>query len=588
MNDHHNVSSAPAGPDASPQGLSRRRVWLLCAATAVGWSVCFAPLDGTALAYVILAPWAVAMAAGRGRTPLWAGWLTGLVGAMIGLYWLTWVTVIGYLGVAVAVSGFWLVGAWVVRRSAAAKWPLFLVLPVVWVALEYGRAWLLGGFPWFFLGHSQYRWVRLIQVADLTGVYGVSFAVALANGLIADAALALYRGSADRRRLIAGGVTAGILMAGLLGYGTFRLRQAERTTTAGPTVAVVQSAVPIDLYTGRAVRPEPLVDGLIADSAPLADAQVDLVVWPETVLPTSFDRDWASETPWLAFDPMDFAEDDRAYLRSMQRMHRKVGALLETLDAPLLAGGTTVRRDDEAAGGVRLFNSAMLMAAAPDGGVDVIGTYHKIHCVPFSEYVPFERGAPWLHRALRWFVPDVMHQLTPGRHYRRFRFAAEGRSWRMAVPICYEGTFARVCRRLAHGRTGKQIDVLVNLSNDGWFIYPFGESRWASTELDQHLSAYVFRAIESRVPVVRAVNTGISGFIDSSGRIGPVVTDPDSGTRKMVTGTAVQQLLVDGRRSRYSRVGDLVAQLCSIAAAGLGSVLWWRGHRAKRMRKKRA
>jgi len=550
-------------------------VWLLCAVTAAGWSVCFAPLDGAALAYVILAPWAVAVAAGRGRTALWAGWATGLVAAMIGLYWLTWVTVIGYLGVAIVVSGFWAVGAWVVRRAWAAKLPLFLVLPVAWVALEYGRAWLLSGFPWFFLGHSQYRWLGLIQVADVTGVYGVTFMVALVNGLVADAALAVYRRSGARRRLIAGAVAAVVLMGGLLGYGTFRLRQTPRTTTAGPTVGIVQSAVPIDLYTPRSID----FDELVALTATLPRGRLDLVVWPETVLPASFDREWSTGKRWSALDPMAYDGEDRATIRTMQGMHRQLAGLLNMLDAPLLAGGTTLRRDATAAGGRRLFNSALLMAPN-DETLDVVGTYDKIHCVPFSEYVPFEHAAPRLHRALRWFVPDVMHQSTPGERYTRFHIGTGERSWPIATAICYEGTFARVCRRLAHDRRGKRIDVLVNISNDGWFIWPFGQTRWASTELDQHLTAYVFRAIENRVPVVRAVNTGISGFVDSTGRI-----DPATLQGKMATGTAVQQLLVDSRRSLYSVVGDLAAQLCSIAAVGLGSVLWWRGHRAKRMRK---
>ncbi|NLF30114.1 MAG: apolipoprotein N-acyltransferase [Planctomycetes bacterium] len=577
---NRNALNAPAEPDAPPRPMSRRRVWLLCAVTAGGWTLCFAPLDAAALAYVILAPWAVAVAAGPGRTALWAGWLTGLAAAMIGLYWLTWVTVIGYLGTALVVSGFWLIGAWFVRRAAAARLPLVLVLPVVWVALEFGRAWFLSGFPWFFLGHSQYRWVRLIQVADATGVYGITFVVAMANGLVADAALALRHGLGGRRRVVAGTVATAVLMAALLAYGTFRLDQARRTTTPGPTVAVVQTAVPIDLYTGRAVEPEPWLDELIALSEPLAEGPaVDLVVWPETVLHGSFDRNWATDTPWPKLDPTDYDGKDRALVERMQRMHRKLAALLQRVDAPLLAGGTTVQRDDAASGGRRLFNSALLMAGGRDGGADVMGVYHKVHCVPFSEYVPFEQGAPWLHRGLRRFVPNVMHQLTPGRRYERFSFGTT-QPWRMAVAICYEGTFARVCRRLAHGRAGKQIDVLVNISNDGWFIYPFGDSRWASTELDQHLTAYVFRAIENRVPVVRAVNTGISGFIDSSGRI-----RPDTRIGKMMTGTETEQLLVDSRRSLYSLVGDLAALACSAATAGLGSFLWWRGHRARRMRK---
>ena len=180
---------------------------------------------------------------------------------------------------------------------------------------------------------------------------------------------------------------------------------------------------------------------------------------------------------------------------------------------------------------------------------------------------------------LRRFVPEVMPQLDPGRRPVRFTIPWQERSFRFAVPICYEGVFARVCRTLAARADEKaRVDALVNISNDGWFVRVTPSRTHASTELDQHLAQYVFRAVENRVPVVRAVNTGISAHVDSCGRIVGVVAH--KGRRKMVGGCLVAQTLVDDRVSPYSLVGDVFAQAVCIAAAAGAGVLWLR-RRAK-------
>jgi apolipoprotein N-acyltransferase len=185
-----------------------------------------------------------------------------------------------------------------------------------------------------------------------------------------------------------------------------------------------------------------------------------------------------------------------------------------------------------------------------------------------------------------------MDQLEPGKSITRFSLAykdADGRaqSVRIATPICYEGVFDRVCRAMVMQDGRKQVDVLANLSNDGWFV----RGRQGTTEQPQHLSQYVFRAIESRVPVVRAVNTGISASIDSQGRILADVRQYDM--RVMAAGTLIldgklgsdgqylpahgPRVLVDSRVSVYSQVGDVFAQVVSLGAIVLvGWMLWKR------------
>jgi apolipoprotein N-acyltransferase len=249
-----------------------------------------------------------------------------------------------------------------------------------------------------------------------------------------------------------------------------------------------------------------------------------------------------------------------------------------------------------------------------------------MHLVPFSEYVPFKSSWLALHRFLRSFVPEVMEQLEPGEGpliYDLVRPTVSGpvpaigpatsvtrasgaaqnpspgpaRTWRLATPICYEGVFDYVCRDLVWRDGAKAADVLVNLSNDGWFVWQLDDGPFhLSTEHSQHLAQYCFRAVENRVPVVRAVNTGISASIDSTGAIlAQVGKDSHSG---MIAGTllldgregpgpgAVQHgplVLVDRRWSVYSRVGDVFAMLVSAAAAALTVMLVWR-RRSKKER----
>jgi len=575
-------------PPPPPAGLLRTRwVWLLGAATVVLFQLCFAPIDLAPLAYAALVPWAVAVATGPGRTGMLVGWLTGLAAFAVGLYWLTWVTVVGYLPLIGYLSLYWLAAAWFVRRATAQRMPLWIVLPIAWTALEYARAYVISGFPWFYLAHSQYRLTALIQIADLTGTYGISFLVAMVNGLIADVILRRLarRGgrpeaAVSRRMLIVGAAAGLVLAAAMLGYGAFRLQQAERTCTPGPTITVVQSAVPISL-AGRTVSEKEFFYRLYERTRRLGRPPGDLIVWPETVLPSQFDRPAGLDIGWHEVDPAAYEKTEQQWFadraRDMQKMHADLAALLADLQTPLLAGAMTVRV--EAPGSEpELFNSAVMLASSDGATLDVIGIYDKIKCVPFSETVPFRYSLPWLHNLLRAFVPEAMPQLTPGRRLHRFRFGRGDTTWTAAAPICYEGVFPRAIRSLAYSRSGKQLDVLVNISNDGWFIWPVGESKRPSSELDQHLTAYVFRAIENRIPVVRAVNTGVSGFIDSSGRIGTLVTD--SGLTKMVAGTATNQVLVDSRLSGYSSVGDVAAVVFSIAAAALGVHLWRRHRRA--------
>jgi apolipoprotein N-acyltransferase len=629
--------NAAQPPPAGGAGLLRRRLaaMVLCLASAGLLQMAFAPWDLWPLAYVALVPWVLGLAlAPTRRWGLFSAWLGSLVfwGAI--LYWLTWITMVGYLAGIAYLTLYWLLAAAVLRAALRRNQPMWIVLPLVWVALEFIRAnaqdlYLGPTFPWFALAHSQYRQTMLIQLADIAGIYGVSFIVAMANGLAVDIILAVIarrKSSASdsaaglkapiilvanqRRRLIAGSVAFGATLAAALGYGAWQI--SRDTRTEGPVIGIVQRAYPISL-AGRNATQEQILDSHLDATRAFLDSAVrlDLVIWPETMLPVALNRQMIDLDPnslkgdylrGLAAkfggpEAWDKEKHGEAFLRlflarvlldpaagkaepSKRDLARKVLALSGRLGCPILAGGTTIHRNDHP-----LFpkdewlvrNSAVWFDPnEPDPPV-----YSKRHLVPFSECVPFKDSWLGLHKLLRRFVPDVMEQLDPGPEITRFTLSGPPGKWRVVSPICYEGTISPLCRQMVYQDGQKQADIMANLSNDGWFVCPWGDARRASTEQAQHLSHYCFRAVENRVPVVRAVNTGVSASIDSNGRI--VAEVSRGGNNTMISGTllldggrgdAIEYLpghgpkvLVDRRASWYSLVGDAFALAVVLAAA---------------------
>ena len=580
----------PDRPRARGEGISRR--WIiagLCLLSPLGLLASFAPLGQWYLAYVALVPWGLAVCASQRRRTLWWAYLGGVVFWALGLYWLTWVTLAGYIPLVLYLGVYWLVAGAVMRRAWSRGWPMWIVLPLVWVALEYirGSEIAISGFPWFQLAHSQYRQVRLIQVADVTGQYGVSLMVAMVNGLAIDGlgAWLFARPAGPRRpwRFVAIGAGAcAASLVGMLAYGTFRLGQ--QTTRPGPKIAVVQQAFPISLWAEHA-EPREIFKAHLSNSEGLVDAKPALLVWPESMVGH---HDLIPSDIFELYKGIDATDPttgravwntkQRDYIRMLHTDVRGLQGLLGRMGCPLLTGGAIEVTDPLEPGRRLLTNSALLYELDGDGRIELARRYDKMHLVPFSESVPFRDGWPWLHRQLRGFVPEVMPQLVAGARVVRFEIDGRngpqaGQRYRVVTPICYEGVFDRVCRQLVMHNGLKRADVIVNISNDGWFI--FKTARWthASAELDQHLAQYVFRAVENRVPVVRAVNTGISASIDSNGRIVEVIEH--RGRRKMVGGTLVASTLVDDRTSAYSWVGDRIGDVFAwviCAAAGLVAV----------------
>jgi apolipoprotein N-acyltransferase len=563
-----------------------------------------------------------------------AGWVTGVLFWAVNLHWLSWVTPwgVGYIGAVLYLSVYWPLTGVLLRACLRAGWPSWASLPVFWVALEFARAHVISGFPWFFLAHTQWQQLVLIQIVDATGVYGVSFFVAMVNGLACDG-LGRYRHHRGRsvravgaRGLVIGSALTGVALVGLVGYGLHRHSETSDVTRPGPVIAVVQRAFPISLWHDTS-RVEMLKEHFVATRDRIGpaireDIGCDVVVWPETILPGGLNHEYlmldASRLPAADIAALGGKSVDelappqieraRASIASKQGELRKLAGrindLVRRVGSPIIAGGSTLHYRPSYSRPIDRWRIRNSVVKFDGNGLPGRKVYSKMHLVPFSEYVPFRESWPALHRGLRWFVPAVMSQLDYGREVELFELRGQGKRagevWRAATPICYEGTFGRVCREMVMGPDGaKRADILLNLSNDGWFALKLGRRWTGSAEHPQHLVHYVFRAIETRCPVVRAVNTGVSASISSQGRLEAVVSQGDrwamvkgallldGGEGPVAGGGAVHRgprVLVDGRTTLYSVAGDWFAIVVSILAAVAAIALIARGKRGFRRR----
>jgi len=575
------------GRRGSPAPSGRIRIALLPAAcTALLLWACFTPLEWAPLGWVALVPLLqVARAAALPRhCGLWL-WLAGFLGALATLQWmrlghpamyLALVALAAYLGC------YFPAFVWLVRHSGQRGVPLWVAAPVAWTALEYLRSWLFTGFSWYYLGHSQYKWTSLIQIADVTGTWGLSFLLAWFAGLAASCV--------PERMLLSGGIqlspsptlpdsrawlTFACVFAGCWIYGSVR-QQPPDSFAPGPVVALIQGHFPPELkHDGELVLTRYRVhNSLMQQSIPL---QPDLIVWPETMFPWP-ERSAAtdlSDADILSLLPLDVVREYGSESSALVDQFRN-GEVQQSLAGHSKGTGAALMIGLEAAVAekkqLRLYNSAAFIR--PDLGY--VGRYDKIHRVIFGEYIPLRDVFPWLANLTPF---GAGFGIDAGGEPALFNYGP----WRFVPLICFEDTVPRLVRRMANRRdaSGNAGDLLVNLTNDGWFR--------GSSELDQHLITASFRCVENRIPMVRSVNGGISAFIDGDGRIrepakilvmqepfegvNPELTeveslrDPATGKwRRNFAGIILGQVPLDPRSSLYSRWGDWFPVLCVLAA----------------------
>ena len=423
------------------------------------------------IAWIALVPLLIALRDIRSfGKALLLGWIAGLTACVGMMYWIAYVVVqYGYLPFYLGVSIMLLLASYLglyFSLFAAGivyfrkKFPLFIVCPILWVCLEYFKSQLFTGFPWENLGYSQFNNIILIQIADVAGIFGLSFLIILLN-------VAFFE-IITRRSKKSFALAAAVLLlwSGIYAYGILRINQIGQALKSATSmdVSLIQGNIDqsikwnedyqketINIYEELSLRRPPAPGGLI--------------VWPETAVPFNFQD-----------------ESD---------LHRQLSELPVKTHNWFIFGSMSYEKKNKR---VDYFNSAYLLS--PQGLV--MGRYDKVHLVPYGEYVPLRKLFP--------FINGLTAGIGDFKEGNSFAPVTMG-GRKIGVMICYEGILSEAARAYKNAAS----ELLVNITNDAWF--------GTTSAPYQHLSMAVFRAVETRLYLVRAANTGISAIVDPTGKI---------------------------------------------------------------------
>jgi len=507
------------------------------------WAVPYLTPLGAGIAWFI--PGLLLLIAGA-RTrlnPFQMGFMSGLYFHLTALYWLLFIpvkigAVIGWLTLSAYCAlypALWCFFCWrmlsapsksktqpldishLFTRLAAMNWAQRQIWALVgatsWTSMEMLQSHLLTGFPWNLLGISQIDLLPLVQLASVTGVYGVSFLVAWISLalLLAIGQIASQPGQPlfwSRELLPAGTI---LVLVTTLG---FQHIQTSRASTDKPArlirLALIQPSVDQTvIWEGR--EPEKRFEELLRLSTDALEHNPDLLVWPESALPSS--------------------------LSSPER----VSQFIKNNQIPLIFNEIDVSLPTTN-GNRKLFNAAFLMN---DQGV-VIDRAHKHQLVMFGEYTPWAGTFPFLSKLSpigqgfsRGEKPGILHLDSP--------------DLKIGTLICFEDAFPSLAREAAK----QNPDLIVNLTNDAWFGQ--SQAQW------QHARAAAFRAIETGIPLVRCTNNGITCWIDPFGRIRTgTIESPDDVYKKSYK---VLEITLPSKSSerpytQYVQDGDFFGWLC--------------------------
>ena len=428
--------------------------------------------DWDLLAWVALVPLFAATRRATPRAAFGYGWIAGTTCFLISLPWVVHAIVhYTWLPIFVALVPYGLMSAALgcYTGASASLWtamsrrgvPALLAVPVTWVALEWVRTYFPIGFPWLLLGYATHGRLALMQLADLAGIYGLSFLIAFVNAALFEA----LRAPAPAARLVRVGLAAGVLFVAV-GYGQWRLRQiAALPHSQSLRVALIQGNIEQEHKWDPAYQTQ-TIDRYQQLSQRTVARHPQVVIWPETAAPFFFQ------------------------LQSPER--ERVAAVARHIGSALLFGSPAF--DYDAAGRSYMTNRAY--ALGPSG--EIVGSYDKQILVPFGEYVPLGAFLPFVGRMVESAAP-----FRPGPGSTPLALGSQ----RYGVLICYEAIFPQLARRMV--RQGAT--VLANLTNDAWF--------GRTVAPDQQLAMAAFRAVENRRPLLRAANTGYSAVVDVDGRI---------------------------------------------------------------------
>jgi apolipoprotein N-acyltransferase len=537
------------GENRAAVGVLRLWPWFAAALSGALATLCFAPFDCTWLCWFALTPLLAAIwfsgqeGKRRGLRDLLLGYVAGVVFFWSAFFWLRTVTVPGlilvglYMGVYFALWG-WLAGLVRPRKllaaplgswrtgppppnepSAEARSPwlssarnlgLAVILACGWTALEWVRGWMFSGWGWNGLGVPLHGILPIIQIAEYTGVAGLSFIVAFANVIaLATVRRFIVETKVRQRRPHFDFTLTMAAIVGLCAYG-IRVLQ-EHPPTRPLRVAAVQSNVPRDEKFSAQFQGKTFYEfAHLTQIALAAKPPPELILWPESSMPAPVLKDVSN--------------------------YRFVMNVSNAMSADLLLGSLDLDEKGD-------YNAALLVPARA-GKPQV---YRKLHLVPFGEYVPGRNTMPFIARIVGDQVPG---DFTRGSEPVVFRLTNQ---MRVAPLICFEDTLGELTRKFVL----RGADLLANVTNDGWFLH--------SAASQQHLNNAIFRCVETRRPLVRAANTGVTCFVNEFGHVTQTLTDAKGSTftEGVLSGTV--QVPTSHRLTFYARHGELFAELCGCA-----------------------
>src|SRR5438105_13280521 len=529
--------------------------WLAAICSGFLYAACFPPFNLTWLCWIALTPLIAAIwfSGGESRHPwlrnLLLGYVTGLTFFWIVFSWLATVTILGWFVLEFYMAIYVAIWAWfcgVVRprpkinRVGCSKWEqmlsqartsatppqspwtkstnnlrLALLLAAAWTTLEWLRGWVFSGFGWNGLGVALHDNWPLIQIAELTGVAGLSFLIAFVNVIILTTAYRLVVEA--RTRVMRPHFDFTFTMAAIVGVLVFGFR-ATQVSPAAKTLRVtaVQSNVPQNQkfdpqFTRR------IFDQFrrLSEIALRSNPPPELLVWPESSMPG----------PVLA--------DQESYKFVMD--------LAAEADTDFLLGTIDVDGGD-------VYNAAILLS---DGG-ERVEMYRKVHLVPFGEFVPGRHTVPLLARIVGDQVPG---DFKAGKEHTMFTLTNS--DVQVAPLICFEDTIGELVRRFVlPAETNPGGNLLVDITNDAWFLHSAGSH--------QHLANAIFRCVETRPRMGRAANTGVTCFIDEFGRVTQELRDGTGSTFTEGVLTGQVKVPTEHELTFYTRHGELFAKFCAL------------------------
>ena len=478
------------------------------------------------------------------------GLVAGLAYHLTSLYWLLLIPVpffpiLGWVALSTYLSFYtaaWVWGAGCLWPASAPShsgpgesavpdglpWPTWsrrtlwaLGVAALWVALEMVRSRLLGGFPWNLLGVSQFKLTPLIQLSEITGVYGVSFLVIWFSAGLLCVGLGLLRAPLHRAAWVVDLIIPLLAVAGCFAWG---LRTINDSATPPRTlrIAVVQPSIPQTEIWDPTENEARFADVIRLSHEAMAE-NPELLLWPEAAVPD--------------------------LLRWSESSYTTITELARSNETWMIIGADDAIPGEDEEDDVTYYNSAWLIG--PDGGIH--GSYRKQQLVAFGEEVPFTRWLPFL----KWFTP-ITGSFTRGTGF--VPFVLDTLDVETSTLICFEDVFPHLARHSVTAET----DFIVNLTNDGWFRQGAAQRQQAANS--------VFRAVENRVPLVRCTNNGRTCWVDRFGRVIETFLD-DEGTI-YGPGWTIFRVEVpdrtDVRPSFYHRRGDVFGWACvALSLSGL-------------------